>query len=159
MGGRSRWHDRRYFGRLEQEDQRLKKHYDRWMDIVRSLQLESFILTKLTKPLVRVNLVGPQVSFRKGAPRMSGGGIIFWVGEARISEIEEEARHPLDGHPTATTATTVCWLLVDKALHTCQLFFLRGRINLVRPQVCGRELIAHLRFVRMCSPFLNSNVI
>ena len=27
-------HDRRYFGRLGQEDQRLKKHYDRWMDIV-----------------------------------------------------------------------------------------------------------------------------
>ena len=52
-GGRSRRHDRRCFGRLEQEDQRLKKHYGRWMDIVRSLQLESFILTKLTKPLVR----------------------------------------------------------------------------------------------------------
>ena len=78
------------------------------MDIVRSLQLESFILTKLTKPLVRVNLLGPQVSFRNGAPQMSGGGIIFWVGEARISEIEEEARHPLDGHPTATAARTVC---------------------------------------------------
>ena len=62
MGGRSRRHIRRYFGRLEQEDQRLKKHYDRWMDIVRSLQVESFILTKLTKPLVRVNLVGRQVS-------------------------------------------------------------------------------------------------
>ena len=58
-GGRSRWHDRRCFGRLEQEDQRLKKHDDRWMDIVWSLQLESFILTKLTKPLVRSNLVGP----------------------------------------------------------------------------------------------------
>ena len=43
-------HDRRCFGRLEHEDQRLKKHYGRWMDIVRSLELESFILTKLTKP-------------------------------------------------------------------------------------------------------------
>ena len=42
-------HDRRCFGRLEQEDQRLKKHYGRWMDIVRSLELESFILTKLDK--------------------------------------------------------------------------------------------------------------
>ena len=50
------------FGRLEEEDQRLKKHYDRWMDIVRSLELESFILTKLTKPFVPINLVGPQVS-------------------------------------------------------------------------------------------------
>ena len=59
MGGRSRQHDRRCFGRLEQEDQRLKKHSGRWMDIVRSLELESFILTKLTKPSVPVNLVGP----------------------------------------------------------------------------------------------------
>ena len=42
-GGRSRRHDRRWFGLLEQEDQRLKKHYGRWMDIVRSLELESFI--------------------------------------------------------------------------------------------------------------------
>ena len=41
---------------------RLKKHYGRWMDIVRSLELESFILTKLTKPSVPVNLVGSQVS-------------------------------------------------------------------------------------------------
>ena len=55
-------HDRRWFGRLEQEDQRLKRHYGRWMDIVRSLELESCILTKLTKPSVPVNLVGPQVS-------------------------------------------------------------------------------------------------
>ena len=62
MGGGSRRHDQRRFGRLEQEDQRLKKHYGRWMDIVRSLELESFILTKLTKPFVPVNLVGPQVS-------------------------------------------------------------------------------------------------
>ena len=47
--GRSMRHYQRYFGRLEQEDQRLKKHYGRWMDIVRSLQLESFILTKVDK--------------------------------------------------------------------------------------------------------------
>ena len=107
-GGRSMRHDRRCFGRLEQEDQRLKKQYGRWMDIVQSLQQESFILTKLTKPLVRSNLVGPQVSLRNGAPQMSGGGIIFWAGEARISEIEEEARHPLGGHPMATAARTVC---------------------------------------------------
>ena len=58
-GGRSRRHGRRLIRRLEQEDQRLKKHYGRWMDIVRSLELESFILTKLTKPSVPVNLVGP----------------------------------------------------------------------------------------------------
>ena len=43
-------HDRRCVWRLEQEEQRLKKHYGRWMDIVRSLELESFILIKLTKP-------------------------------------------------------------------------------------------------------------
>ena len=58
-GGRSMRHDRRWFGRLEQEDQRLKKHYGRWMDIVRSLELESCILTKLTTPFIPVNLVGP----------------------------------------------------------------------------------------------------
>ena len=34
-------------------------------------------MTKLTKPLVRVNLVGPQVSLRNGAPQMSGGVFIF----------------------------------------------------------------------------------
>ena len=61
-GGWSRWHDRCCFGRLDQEDQRLKKHYGRWMDIIRSLELESFISTKLAKPSVPVNLVGPQVS-------------------------------------------------------------------------------------------------
>ena len=83
MGGRSGRHDRRCFGRLEQEDQRLKKHDGRWMDIVRSLQLESFILTKLTKPLVRANLVGPQVSLRNGVPQISGGGIIFCAAEAK----------------------------------------------------------------------------
>ena len=60
-GGRSRRHGRSLFGWLEQEDQRLKKHYGRWMDIIRSLELESFILTKLTKPSVPVNFVGPQV--------------------------------------------------------------------------------------------------
>ena len=60
-GCRSTRHDRRWFGRLEQEDQRLKKHYGRWMDIIRSLELESCILTKLTKPSIPVNLVGPQV--------------------------------------------------------------------------------------------------
>ena len=55
-------HDRRYFGRLEQQDQRLKKHYGRWIDSVRSVELESFILTKLTRHSVPVNLVGPEVS-------------------------------------------------------------------------------------------------
>ena len=55
-------HDWHCFGRLEQEDQRLNKHYGRWMDIVRSLEPELCILTKLTKPFVPVNLVGPQVS-------------------------------------------------------------------------------------------------
>ena len=61
-GGGSRRSRRGCFGRLEQQDQRLKKHYGRWMDIVRSLELESCILTKLTKPSIPVNLVGPQVS-------------------------------------------------------------------------------------------------
>ena len=78
-GGRSMRHDRRCFGRLEQEDQRLKKHYDRWMDIIRSLKLESFILTKLIKPLVRSNLVGPQVSLPPRWVPASRGSIHFFV--------------------------------------------------------------------------------
>ena len=72
-------HDRRWFGRLEQEDQRLKKHYGRWMDIVRSLELELFILTKLTKPFVPVNLVGPQVNLPPGWVPASRGSIHFFV--------------------------------------------------------------------------------
>ena len=67
-------YDRRCFGRLEHEDQRLKKHYGCWMAIVRSLELESFILTKLTKPFVPVNLVGPQVSLP-----------LYWVPAKRVS--------------------------------------------------------------------------
>ena len=78
-GGRSTRHDRRWFGRLEQEDQRLKKHYGRWMDIVRSLELESFILTKLTMPFVPVNLVGPQVSLPPRWVPASRGSIHFFV--------------------------------------------------------------------------------
>ena len=76
-GGRSMRHDRRCFGRLEQEDQRLKKHYGRWMDIVRSLELESFILTNFTKPSVPVNLVGPQVSLPQYWVPANRGVFIF----------------------------------------------------------------------------------
>ena len=72
-------HDRRCFGRLEQEDQRLKKHYGRWMDIVRSLELKLFILTKLTKAPVLVNLVGPQVSLPPWWVPSSRGSIHFFV--------------------------------------------------------------------------------
>ena len=77
-GGKSTRHDLRWFGRLEQEDQRLKKHDGRWMDIVWSLQLESFILTKLTKPSVPVNLVGPQVSLPPRWVPASRGSIHFF---------------------------------------------------------------------------------
>ena len=72
-------HDRRWFGRLEQEDQRLKKHYGHWMDIVRSLELESCILTKLAKPSVPVNLVGPQVILHYTGSQLAGGVFIFFV--------------------------------------------------------------------------------
>ena len=79
-GGRSTRHDRHWFGRLEQEEQRLKKHYGRWMDIVRSLELESCILlTKLTKPSVPINLVGPQVSLPLYWVPASRGSIHFFV--------------------------------------------------------------------------------
>ena len=77
--GRSTRHDRRWFGRLEQEDQRLKKHYGRWLHIVRSLELESCILTKLTKPSVPVNLVGPQVSLPLYLVPATRGSILFFA--------------------------------------------------------------------------------
>ena len=71
-------HDWWCFGRLEQEDQRLKKHYGCWMDIVRSMELESFILTKLTKHSVPVKLVGPQVSLPPRWVPTSRGSIHFF---------------------------------------------------------------------------------
>ena len=49
------------------------------MDIVRSLQLESFILTKWTKPSVPVNLVGPQVSLPQRWVPASRGSIHFFL--------------------------------------------------------------------------------
>ena len=72
-GGKSMRHDKHCFGRLENKDQRLKKHYDRWMDIVRS------VLTKLTKPSFPVNLVGPQVSLPARWVPASRGSIHFFV--------------------------------------------------------------------------------
>ena len=92
-GGRSRRHDRHCFGRLEQEDQRLKNQNGRWMDIVRSLRLESFILTKLAKPLVHVNLVGPQVSLRNGAPQMSGEESFF--GRVKLEYPRLKKKHAI----------------------------------------------------------------
>ena len=47
------------------------------MDIVRSLDLESCILTKLTKPSVPINLVGPQVSLPLYWVPANGGVFIF----------------------------------------------------------------------------------
>ena len=67
------------FERLEQEEKRLKKHDGCWMDIVWSMELESFILTKLTKPSVPVNLVGPQVSLPPWWVPASRGSINYFV--------------------------------------------------------------------------------
>ena len=47
------------------------------MDIIRSLELESCILTKLTKPSVPVNLVGPQVSLPPRSVPASRGYSFF----------------------------------------------------------------------------------
>ena len=43
IGGRSRWSPRRWFGWLVQEEQRLKKQWDRSIQIQRLLLLESFV--------------------------------------------------------------------------------------------------------------------
>ena len=77
--GGSRQSRQRLFERLEQEEQRLKQHDRRWMDIVRSLEIESFILTKVTKPFVPVNLVGPQVGLPPRWVPASRGSIHFSV--------------------------------------------------------------------------------
>jgi hypothetical protein len=42
-GGGSRRSRRCWFGRLEQEDQRLRKQHGRWINIQQSLLLESFV--------------------------------------------------------------------------------------------------------------------
>ena len=76
-GGGSRQFRRRLFEWLEQEEQRLKKHDGHWMDIVRSLELESFILTKLTKPSVPVNLVCHKSASHHGGSQLAGGVFIF----------------------------------------------------------------------------------
>ena len=69
-----------FFGRVKLEYPRLKKkHGIRWMDILRPLELESFILTKLIKPFVPVNLVGPQVSLPPRWVPASRGSIHFFV--------------------------------------------------------------------------------
>src|SRR3989337_2149341 len=49
------------------------------MDIVQSLELESCMLTKLTKPSVPFNLVGPQVSLPLYWVPASRGSIHFFV--------------------------------------------------------------------------------
>ena len=91
--GRSRQHDQHCFGRLEQEDQRLKKHYGRWMDIVRSLELESCILTKLTKPSVPVNLVGPQVSLPlRWVPASTGYSFFLCVIRRHFRWVRADSR-------------------------------------------------------------------
>ena len=63
------------------------------MDIVRSLQLESFILTKLKKPLVRVNLVGPQVSLRMVHPRCQGEESFF--GRLKLEYLRMKKKHDI----------------------------------------------------------------
>ena len=63
------------------------------MDIVQSLQLESFILTKLTKPCVRVNLVGPQVSLPTGAPQMSGEE--SFLGRPKLEYLRLKKKHDI----------------------------------------------------------------
>ena len=130
-GGRSTRHDRRCFGRLEQEDQRLKKHYGRWMDIVRPLQLESFILTKLTKPSVRSNLVGPQIILRNGAPRCQGEESFF--GRVKLEYPRLKKKHGIrwmDIQRPLLLEPCVDYKLTKPCIRVNSFF--TGRVNLVR---------------------------
>ena len=53
-------HDRRCFGRLEQEDQRLKKHYGRWMDIVILRVIRRHFLAAAVDPAVSLSTYSPR---------------------------------------------------------------------------------------------------
>ena len=118
MGGRSMRHERRCFGRLEQEHQRLKKHGGRWMDIVRSLQLESFILTKLTKPLV-CQLSRPTGQLPKRcAPDVRGGESFF--GRVKLEYLRLKKKHDIS------------WMDIQQPL----LLEPRVDYKLTKPYVC-----------------------
>ena len=80
----------------------MKKHYGRWMDIIRSLELESFIFTKLRKPSVPVLLVGQQVSLPLRWVPASRGSIHFLcVDHAALSasKVVDEGEAPNSNEP------------------------------------------------------------
>ena len=64
MRCRSRRHGRRWFGQLEQEDQRLKKHDGRWMEIQR-LTCQNHLLTKLTTTCVGLDQLAHILASKK----------------------------------------------------------------------------------------------
>ena len=72
-------HDRRCFGRLEQEDQRFEEAL-RPLDGHRTVAGARIVhIDKLTKPFVPINLVGPQVSLPARWVPASRGSIHFFV--------------------------------------------------------------------------------
>ena len=83
------------------------------MDIVRSLELESFILTKLTKPSVPVNLVGPQVILPLWWVPASRGYSFFVRNKEALACVGPYCQplhlHPsFDGYCLFTMLTTPC---------------------------------------------------
>ena len=107
-------HDRRCFGRLGQEDQRLKKHYGPWMDIVESLELELFILTKVDKGPHPSQLSRPTSQPpTKVGPNQQGEYSFFWRNKEALPCCSRgPSYHPLhiqyssDGSHSLTTLTT-----------------------------------------------------
>ena len=53
-------HDRRWFGRLEQEDQRLKKHYGHWMDIIILRIIRRHFLVVAVVPAIILSMYSPR---------------------------------------------------------------------------------------------------
>ena len=135
-GGRSMRHDSRCFRRLEQQDHRLKKYYGRWMDIVWSMELESFILTKLTKPSVP-----PQVILPLWWVPASRGGIHFVVRNKEalpcVRRYSWWVRHVSRGTFFREIQRPFLWVL---AIRWRNHYFARKRRHFL---ACGRGLITH----------------
>ena len=85
------------------------------MDIVRSLKLESFILTKLTKHTVPVNLVGPQVSLPHQRP--SCLVLLPPVAGCDAAEASPPPTTPTAGQAIPLLTHTPCYSAATAASH------------------------------------------
>ena len=84
-------HDRRYFRRLGKEDERLKKHYGRWMDIVYHAALRAPGRWTMARP--RKGTTRSQGRRGSGCPRgeeYEGSLVLLWCEAAVAAENQGE---------------------------------------------------------------------